>query len=443
MPSRLPPVPGPLIGPAPLRHARPGPDRHPAGTDVRRPGVLPRSVPGEGVHGGREPLSRPSPREETRRRPSVRSRGPPCPVRGRARRDRLPVAGRTSADAGRRRPWRCWPQQGWPCWRSPSRSTTSRAGCSCSAAPRWSAPAPGRGCCAAAGAGWPGSPSAAPPWRPVVVLGDEGYLRSLLLLGLGALVWHAGARLAFRPRRRPARRGPRPRRPVVVVNPRSGDGQAARVGLAAAARERGIEAIELHPGDDLAAPGPRRGGRRRGRPRMAGGDGSQAVAAAVAAEARPALRLHPVGHPQPLRPRPRRRPGRRGRGAGRLRRRRRAPWWTSPRSTAGSSSTTCRSGCTPRRCSRTGTGRRRCAPCSTRVRRAGPGRRLAGPRLDHPWRTDAARRGGHPGRQRPVPPRRGRRRGHPAGGRPGPARHHGRGPAGAGGRRRRRPWRQW
>src|SRR3954453_19459779 len=33
----------------------------------------------------------------------------------------------------------------------------------------------------------------------VLVLGDEGYRRSLLLLGLGALVWHGAARAAFRP----------------------------------------------------------------------------------------------------------------------------------------------------------------------------------------------------------------------------------------------------
>src|SRR3954470_13313216 len=33
----------------------------------------------------------------------------------------------------------------------------------------------------------------------VAALGDEGYRRSLLLLGLAGLVWHAAARLAFRP----------------------------------------------------------------------------------------------------------------------------------------------------------------------------------------------------------------------------------------------------
>ena len=33
----------------------------------------------------------------------------------------------------------------------------------------------------------------------VLVLGDEGYLLSLVLLGVGALIWHAAARAAFRP----------------------------------------------------------------------------------------------------------------------------------------------------------------------------------------------------------------------------------------------------
>jgi RNA polymerase sigma factor (sigma-70 family) len=57
--------------------------------------------------------------------------------------------------------------------------------------------------------------------------------------------------LASRARRHVA--AERPRRPVVVVNPRSGDGRAARTGLAAAARERGIDVLELRPGEDLAA----------------------------------------------------------------------------------------------------------------------------------------------------------------------------------------------
>ncbi len=44
-----------------------------------------------------------------------------------------------------------------------------------------------------------------------------------------------------------------PRRPVLFINPRSGDGKAARARLAERAREAGIEAVILDPGQDLAA----------------------------------------------------------------------------------------------------------------------------------------------------------------------------------------------
>jgi diacylglycerol kinase family enzyme len=118
----------------------------------------------------------------------------------------------------------------------------------------------------------------------LLVLGDEGYRRSLLLLALAALIWHAAARVAFLPDvvLPPAAR---PLRPVLVINPRSGDGRATRVGLAAAARERGIDVVELNAGDDLedlvreAVEG------GADALAMAGGDGSQAVVAAFAAEA--------------------------------------------------------------------------------------------------------------------------------------------------------------
>ena len=38
-----------------------------------------------------------------------------------------------------------------------------------------------------------------------------------------------------------------PRRPVLFINPRSGDGKAARAGLAERARDTGIEAVMLAP----------------------------------------------------------------------------------------------------------------------------------------------------------------------------------------------------
>jgi len=74
-----------------------------------------------------------------------------------------------------------------------------------------------------------------------------------------------------------------PRRPVLFINPRSGGGKAARHRLDAEARARGIEPVELAPGDDLKALA--EGAVERGADAlaMAGGDGSQAVVAAVAA----------------------------------------------------------------------------------------------------------------------------------------------------------------
>jgi hypothetical protein len=44
-----------------------------------------------------------------------------------------------------------------------------------------------------------------------------------------------------------------PRRPVLFIIPRSGDGKAARAGPAERPRDTGIEAVILDPGQDLNA----------------------------------------------------------------------------------------------------------------------------------------------------------------------------------------------
>jgi diacylglycerol kinase family enzyme len=76
----------------------------------------------------------------------------------------------------------------------------------------------------------------------------------------------------------------RPRRPVMIWNPRSGRGQAAAANLDAEARARGIEPIELRPGDDLHVLVRDAVARGADALAAAGGDGTQAIVATIAAE---------------------------------------------------------------------------------------------------------------------------------------------------------------
>jgi diacylglycerol kinase family enzyme len=76
---------------------------------------------------------------------------------------------------------------------------------------------------------------------------------------------------------------PAPRHPVLIMNPKSGGGKAERFHLAQECRDRGIEPALLRPGDDLmrlAEDAIAGGADIIG---MAGGDGSQALVAGVAA----------------------------------------------------------------------------------------------------------------------------------------------------------------
>ena len=111
--------------------------------------------------------------------------------------------------------------------------------------------------------------------------GDNGIPLALVVVTF--LIGVTGARVAFRPNRSLPRAQP-PRHPVLIVNPWSGDGRAGQVGLVGEAEKRGIETIEMEAGDDLEELV--RGAVERGADglAMAGGDGSQALVAAIAVE---------------------------------------------------------------------------------------------------------------------------------------------------------------
>jgi diacylglycerol kinase family enzyme len=87
----------------------------------------------------------------------------------------------------------------------------------------------------------------------------------------------------------PARHG------VLIMNPRSGGGKVERFHLVAQCRQRGVEPVVLEPGDDLrriARDAIERGADVIG---MAGGDGSQALVASVAATCGVPLVVVPAG----------------------------------------------------------------------------------------------------------------------------------------------------
>jgi diacylglycerol kinase family enzyme len=114
----------------------------------------------------------------------------------------------------------------------------------------------------------------------MILEGSIGATALIIVCFLAALT---AARLAFREHvTLPA--APDPQRPVMFYNPRSGGGKASRFHLADEARRRGIEPIELTPGSDLEELVRKAVADGADALAMAGGDGSQAIVAAVAAE---------------------------------------------------------------------------------------------------------------------------------------------------------------
>jgi diacylglycerol kinase family enzyme len=116
----------------------------------------------------------------------------------------------------------------------------------------------------------------------VLVLTGGDLLSNLLVFVLaGGAIALAAAAVRIR---LPLPAATAPEHPVLFYNPRSGGGKAARFNLPAEARRRGIEPIELTAGTDLRTLVADAIADGADGLAMAGGDGSQAIVAAAAAE---------------------------------------------------------------------------------------------------------------------------------------------------------------
>jgi len=117
----------------------------------------------------------------------------------------------------------------------------------------------------------------------VVLVVIEGWVLEDALILAGLVVSVAAASRAFVVRAQlPA--GSSLKRPVLFYNPKSGGGKAERFQVAREARARGVEPVELHLGDDLETlvrDAIANGADAVG---VAGGDGTQAIVAAIASE---------------------------------------------------------------------------------------------------------------------------------------------------------------
>ena len=117
----------------------------------------------------------------------------------------------------------------------------------------------------------------------VVLVVLEGRVWEDVLILAGLVLSVAAARRVFTVRvKLPVASAPK--RAVLFYNPKSGGGKAERFQVAREARARGVEPVELHLGDDLGTlvrDAIENGADAVG---VAGGDGTQAIVAAIAAE---------------------------------------------------------------------------------------------------------------------------------------------------------------
>ncbi|MFG2622624.1 diacylglycerol/lipid kinase family protein [Streptomyces sp. NPDC048507] len=130
----------------------------------------------------------------------------------------------------------------------------------------------------------------ASPSGVLVLLSVSGMWQWALLLGVCWAAMVGAAREALRrsrPTRPPrTRAAARPRRPVLIMNPKSGGGKVERFGLVARAEALGARVILLDPSQPADVAGLARTAVAEGADLLgvAGGDGTQAAVAAVAAE---------------------------------------------------------------------------------------------------------------------------------------------------------------
>ncbi len=115
-----------------------------------------------------------------------------------------------------------------------------------------------------------------------LVVIEGGVLANVLILAAFLLSVAAARRVFVVDAKLPI--APPPKRPVLFYNPKSGGGKAERFHVAREARARGIEPVELHLGDDLGALVRAAIDNGADAVGVAGGDGTQAIVAAIAAE---------------------------------------------------------------------------------------------------------------------------------------------------------------
>ena len=117
----------------------------------------------------------------------------------------------------------------------------------------------------------------------VVLVVLEGRVLEDVLIFAGLLLSVEAARRVFTVHTKLPVASP-PKRPVLFYNPKSGGGKAERFQVAREARARGVEPVELHLGDDLGTLVREAIGNGADAVGVAGGDGTQAIVAAIAAE---------------------------------------------------------------------------------------------------------------------------------------------------------------